>query len=220
MPIAPDKVLLRNISLNATVGLDAWSRPRLQPILLSVTASLAKPFTSAAQNDKVDSSTLNYGTLSKSIFAFANEQAATPFEPADYLNAIAQIVLAQVKDPATLHKVEVELFLPKGTKYGEGIGYSEVYDPKKSLDIPRSCEVWLKNVKIPCIIGVNDIERETAQVVVVNLRITEVGPKAKRLTTKSDDALEATTEKVLHSGAKNCITLTLSRSLEAQAQRH
>ena len=66
-------ISLRNLSLQAILGSDAWSRPsRAQPLLVSIRLTL--PFSLPAQNpswgskfDDTLNTTLNYSTIAKNV---------------------------------------------------------------------------------------------------------------------------------------------------------
>lgn len=68
----PAKVSVRNLQAIIRVGKDAWGREgKVQPVLISATVSLRKPFGDASVQDKVNASTIHYGTLSKAILEAA-----------------------------------------------------------------------------------------------------------------------------------------------------
>ena len=62
------KISVRNLQAIIRIGRDAWGREgKLQPVLISATVSLRKPFEYASVQDTVNSSTVHYGVLSKAI---------------------------------------------------------------------------------------------------------------------------------------------------------
>ena len=70
----PAKISVRNLQAIIRVGNDAWGREgKVQPVLISATVSLRKPFGTASIEDKVDSNTIHYGTLSKAILEAAKD---------------------------------------------------------------------------------------------------------------------------------------------------
>ncbi|KAI1334745.1 serine/threonine-protein kinase psk1 [Xylariaceae sp. FL0016] len=61
-------VRVRNLQSAIPVGRDAWGRPnKLQPVLLSSEVSFAHPFDTASTKDQVNSETVHYGNLSKTL---------------------------------------------------------------------------------------------------------------------------------------------------------
>jgi dihydroneopterin aldolase len=68
------KISVRNLQTTIHIGRDAWGREgKLQPALISVTVSLRKPFEYASVQDTVNSSTVHYGILSKTILEAVQE---------------------------------------------------------------------------------------------------------------------------------------------------
>ncbi|KAI0008923.1 serine/threonine-protein kinase psk1 [Xylariaceae sp. FL0662B] len=61
-------VRLRNLQGAIPAGRDAWGRSnRLQPVLLSSEISFAHPFATSSADDKLNSETVHYGNLSKTL---------------------------------------------------------------------------------------------------------------------------------------------------------
>jgi dihydroneopterin aldolase len=70
----PARISVRNLQTTIRVGTDAWGREgKVQPVLISATVSLRKPFDNASVRDTVNASTIHYGTLSKAILEAAQE---------------------------------------------------------------------------------------------------------------------------------------------------
>jgi len=62
------KISVRNLQAIIQVGRDAWGREgKIQPVLISATVSLRKPFEYASVHDTVSRSTVHYGILSKAV---------------------------------------------------------------------------------------------------------------------------------------------------------
>lgn len=67
-------ICVLNLSLTLPLATDAWGRPsQQQPVLISCTVSLRAPFSSSSSTDAVNSSTVHYGILSKSILLACDE---------------------------------------------------------------------------------------------------------------------------------------------------
>ncbi|KAF2010584.1 hypothetical protein BU24DRAFT_427697 [Aaosphaeria arxii CBS 175.79] len=160
-----DKICVQNLQVTAKAGKDVWGREKLQPALISVALSLARPFDSAAQADSLDTSTVHYGILSKDIRS-AIEGNARHLSTQDF----AAQIWGQVQETAgktNLAGTEVDVFYPKATLFGDGAGL--VYS---TLNGEWTSKVaYLRNIRIPCLIGVNPNERERKQPVVVNLQV-------------------------------------------------
>lgn len=68
------KISVRNLQATIKIGRDAWGREgKVQPVLISATVSLRKPFEYASVHDTVSSSTVHYGILSKAILEAVQE---------------------------------------------------------------------------------------------------------------------------------------------------
>lgn len=172
-----DKITVRNLQATVNAGVDVWGRVKSQRALISVTLSLAKPFESAAETDVVDNSTVHYGKLSKDIQACiqdfaANSDAENRKTTSDLMLAIhEQIRQKTVPDNKLLGAVEVDIFYPKGSMLGDGAGYTLGHSLASS-DVYT--QLYLRNVRVPCLIGVNSNERLQKQPVVINLWIEPV----------------------------------------------
>ena len=166
-----DKIVVRNLQATANAGIDAWGRKREQPILVTVTVSLGQSFSSAAAADSLDNSTIHYGILSKKI-----RSAINSIPPQDHLqtDALAMLIddeVRQVAGKTPLASTEVDIFYPKASRYGDGAGfrYSISY-----LHAPFSMVLYLQNLRVDCIIGINSNEKIQKQPVVVNLWVDAV----------------------------------------------
>ncbi len=169
-----DKIVVRNIQVTVNAGTDVWGRRKTQPALITVTLTLRRQFTSAASTDAVDNSTVHYGTLTKAIRERIQDEAmawmSTP--------ALAAVILLCVRHAAgstELFAVETDIFYLKGSMFGEGAGYITSSIAEAGL---WSYVLYLRNVRVPCIIGVNPNERQQKQVVIVNIWIDGV-PKGR-----------------------------------------
>lgn len=89
-------IRLRKLSCQALLGDDPWRRARdrqniFQPVFLSATLSLRKPFQSAADADVINDSTVNYSTLTKAIqkvVASRQPESETDWSVNDFLDSI------------------------------------------------------------------------------------------------------------------------------------
>lgn len=186
----PDQIKVQNLQIVTNAGVDAWGRPRTQPVLLTVTLHLDKPFDSAAQADSLDSSTIHYGQLSKHIISTVGGSSAR-LETRD----LAQLVLESVMGIAGrtgLRGIEIDIQYPKGSLMGDAAGYIyAAYTPphRPAEESALSRVLYLRNVRIPCIIGVNSNERKQKQPAVVNLWIDCVSPQRSDDYTKLESVL-------------------------------
>ncbi|KAF2280641.1 uncharacterized protein EI97DRAFT_428738 [Westerdykella ornata] len=169
---AADTIAVQNLQVTVEAGNDAWGRRRNQPCLVTVKMHLANPFLAAAQADSLDASTVHYGILSKNI------RSTIETSKGSYVNteALLRDIRAAVErttGATRLRALELGIFYPKGSLLGDGAG--AVLCQSKDARGHRVClGMYLKNVRIPCIIGVNANERQQKQPVVVNLWIDPI----------------------------------------------
>jgi dihydroneopterin aldolase len=161
-----DRITVQNLQVTANAGTDVWGRKKAQPALITVTVTLAQQFASASSTDTVDNSTIHYGTLSKAVKAHLQELSSTWISTAHVLYSIHNTV-ANVADRTPFFAIETSICLPKASMFGDAIVYSESRTSKDEFGM--SSVLHLRNIRIPCVIGVNSNERLQKQPVVVNL---------------------------------------------------
>jgi len=171
-----DRITVRNLQASVDAGVDVWNRPKKQRALITVTLSLAKSFSSAAQADALDNSTVHYGKLSKALQAHIGTMTEhdSSWTLAAKLGRVAQGLAADTP----LASIEVDIFYPKGSMFGDGAGCSIGYmlSTNSSGQFVGYQQLYLRNVRIPCLIGVNANERQQKQPVVVNIWIDRLSP--------------------------------------------
>jgi len=167
-----DKIALERLEVVVHAGHDVWGRPKQQRAHVSVTLTLGSPFTSASSTDSVDASTVHYGTLSKAIQAAL--QAAIPdggtaehLSTAGLCSRILQCVRS-VAGPRSLYATEMDVCYLKGSMFGDGAGYTTATLGSNDGQL-QSKVLYLRNVRIPCILGVNPNERLQKQPVVLSI---------------------------------------------------
>ncbi|CAM0137239.1 trifunctional dihydropteroate synthetase [Umbelopsis sp. WA50703] len=182
--IKTDKILIKNLVVRNTVGVDSWERCKTQPVVINV--CLYTDITPAGDSDHVTKS-IHYGHVTKAVTKVAEETTFRCFE--DLAHAIVKVGI--IKFGAVKANVKVEQ--PRALLHAASAGV-EVTRTKKDLDglaekekggsANDSCEttgevsgfgyedvVFVKDLKLSTIIGVNPWEREEKQVVIINLKI-------------------------------------------------
>lgn len=165
-----DHITVRNLQATVSAGVDVWNRNKSQQALITTTIYLRKPFDSAARGDTLDNSTVHYGKLSKTIKAGIENKAGTKIGHF-YTHELALAIISFVDDMTSIEVMaatEVDVFYPKGSMLGDGAGY--VHSVMQDGE-PFSRVLYLRNVRVPCIIGVNSNERLQKQPVVINIWI-------------------------------------------------
>ncbi|OAL04611.1 hypothetical protein IQ06DRAFT_267942 [Phaeosphaeriaceae sp. SRC1lsM3a] len=164
-----DKIMVQNLEVTANAGKDVWGRPKMQRALLSVTVTLKQHFESASKTDTVDASTIHYGTLSKAVQADVQGRLSG-WVSTEALSANIVHSVNKVAGSTPLYAVETDICYLKGSMFGDGAGYRT---SRFMADSSAACSnvLYLRDVRIPCLIGVNANERLQKQPVVVNIWI-------------------------------------------------
>lgn len=171
---------------------DAWGRPRRpQPVSISVEVDLSRPFSASSSGDVVDTDTVHYGLLSKEIQRILRgiEGRDADLSLADVLGEVWRGLTGWellgrggsgepegfLKASSTRH-LKVTIHLPKASLLGTGvslIGSAPMPTDAAGPAVPKSRAVTLKfhHLRVPTLIGVNDNERQAAQMVVANVEV-------------------------------------------------
>ena len=196
----PAKISVRNLQAIIRIGKDAWGREgKVQPVLISATVSLRKPFATASVQDAVTKSTVHYGTLSKAILEatqdFPNQggQSETHGKMAsvkdlmrcieDRLAPKKQLVGREGKSEGLLDRdlvssLELEITLPKallssttGVSRISTILFDELGERRGYEQEYWGMSLVLRNLQLSTLIGVNSNERLAKQIVIVNIEL-------------------------------------------------
>jgi len=166
-----DTIYLRNLHLRAAIGPDRWHRSgKEQPVILSL--RLTHDVVDAAAKDDVDK-TLNYGVLCREVTNHVSKSEGK-WALHECAYEVGKMAVAWAKKETAaggLKDVQVEILLPKGALRVEGGLGIEV--SMRGYQVTAQTLV-VKELKVPCIIGVNAHERVEKQIVVVNLRMTGI----------------------------------------------
>lgn len=164
-----DRIIVRNLEVVVNAGKDVWGRQKKQRAFISVTLTLGEQFTSASATDSVDQSTVHYGTLSKAIQA--QLQADSAWLSTVALSASISQGVRKVAGSTKIYAIETDVCYLKGSMFGDGAGHINSTIEDSGM---RSSVLYLRNLRIPCVIGVNSNERLQKQPVVVNLWLEKV----------------------------------------------
>lgn len=156
-----DKVIIQELSLSLSVGLDHWSRSQPSPHSITLVLSLPPSSSSSSAHATDDlASSINYSTSSKAAVALATSRAWPSLETC--AGALASLALelgaahvrVELSALKTLTARSVQLVLERGRGDGQGT-------PNQSVRV--------LGVDVRCIIGLNPQERLERQGVVVDL---------------------------------------------------
>lgn len=156
--IRGDFILVKNLVVNARAGVDAWQRTLAQPLHVSLRIGVGNRFQQLALTDDLRR-TLNYDALCTRVSKNLETESFKSAETA------ARAVLHDVKKLLLPNEfVEVSVNLPKSVLQSQG---------KRVLISSREDIVTesLKNLQIPVIIGVNELERVYYQQLQLNFDV-------------------------------------------------
>ncbi|KAG9194096.1 hypothetical protein G6011_04131 [Alternaria panax] len=165
-----DKIMVQNLEVVVNAGRDVWGREKKQRALISVTLTLGKQFTTASSTDSVDDSTVHYGTLSKAVQARFKDETMAWLSTAALSTAVSECV-RHVAGSTDIYAIETNVCYLKGSMFGEGAGHITSCIEKSGT---KSNILYLRNVRIPCLIGVNSNERLQKQPIVLNVWVDNV----------------------------------------------
>jgi FolB domain-containing protein len=154
-----DSILLRDISINATVGPDRWGKVRAQPVLISVRLSLS--LVEAATNDDLDK-TINYGLLTKDILKVSGKEFRSVFELARAVLALIRETVSDGRLVSAFVNVEALNQFLTAHSFVSTITYDAAKDSSTET-------ITIKDLQLYTIIGVNPPERIHKQSVVTNV---------------------------------------------------
>lgn len=177
-PDSPDVVSIRALTLTTRIGNDIWYRNRPQPVIISL--GLYTNISKSGAADDVGAS-IHYGNLTKAASTHITDSACDHL--VEFVNSLAGCCF--LKGGAE-EKIKIVAELPEALTMAEGVGI-EAYRQRYPQDSGRGGEVdqipgfgdgiFIRNLRVACIIGVNEPERKEKQVVVVNLRLWDIDAK-------------------------------------------
>ncbi|ORY04559.1 hypothetical protein BCR34DRAFT_572598 [Clohesyomyces aquaticus] len=163
-----DSITVRNLEATVNAGVDAWGRKKEQRAHITAKITLDCTITSAAQCDGLDSSTVHYGKLSKDVRERVQQKGHEWVTTFALAKAIQESCVRTAGNTPTA-KLEVDVFYPKGSLLGDGAGL--IYGTSHPRDGSSSRVLYLRNVRVPCLIGINSNERLAKQSLIVNVWI-------------------------------------------------
>ncbi|EEB05789.1 dihydropteroatesynthase/2-amino-4-hydroxy-6-hydroxymethyldihydropteridinediphosphokinase/dihydroneopterinaldolase [Schizosaccharomyces japonicus yFS275] len=162
-----DRIIIKNLRVTTTVGLDQWRREQPQPVVMHV--SMRNNVRIAGTEDDLNS-TIHYGIASKIL------KAAVEARTFGSLRELADFV-----GDTCSHKeidarfVEMELTKPKSVLRSDaGVSYKAIRTSKSTGSLSSEQEhhpdrVVLRELQVPAIIGVHPFERAEKQRVVMHV---------------------------------------------------
>jgi dihydroneopterin aldolase len=169
VPDHSDAIHIKNLQLPfGILAPDVWGQVKQQPALLTIHLPLLRGFHSASDADRLDSSTIHYGTLAKEIRA-SSRADQTLAEVSQNVGA----VIAKLAASGALARSRVLIALPKASMAGESVEITQVTEfGDKGDRIGVETEFAVQDVKVMTLVGVNGYEREAKQPLVVSVRLS------------------------------------------------
>ncbi|KAI5837403.1 Dihydropteroate synthase-like protein [Morchella snyderi] len=175
-----DLIFVRSLNLKATTGVDFWKRPRPQPILLSIW--LKSSVALAGSTDHLPYS-INYGTVAKSVSALVEDNTFHSLE--HLVEKVARLALSPVLNGEWV-KVVVEKPRALLRADAAGISITRKKEADGSVVVEGEDKVFVKNLRLVTIIGVNSYERLEKQNVTINLTMHKPNESKKSANIKSE----------------------------------
>ncbi|KAI8064715.1 Dihydropteroate synthase-like protein [Gongronella butleri] len=169
-----DTILIKNLTVRNVTGVDSWQRLKSQPVVISVW--LYTDITAAGDTDHVTNS-IHYGHVTKGITKLAETNTFASLEALAHavvrlccVHFGAQRTKVSVEQPkALLHAAASGVQLARAREDFEDDAIVETSGTVSQLGVEDM--VFVKDLRLHTIIGVNPWEREEKQIVVVNLTI-------------------------------------------------
>ncbi|KAK6517158.1 trifunctional dihydropteroate synthetase [Arthrobotrys conoides] len=164
-----DFIAVNELALPAVVGLDGWHKPKLQPLLVSLRIKTSVGL--AGSTDHLIHS-INYGTVCKKALEIVQKSQFVSLEH------LAETLAAKVLgDELRGQWVYVKVEQPKTLLRADSAAL-EIVRRKDGVQETQD-KVYIKNLRIATIIGINDCERLERQQVIVNLTLYKPDVKAE-----------------------------------------
>ncbi|KAI7870130.1 Dihydropteroate synthase-like protein [Spinellus fusiger] len=181
-----DTIFIKNLVLKSITGVDSWQRLKSQPVVISVWFSTDA---TAAGNSDIVSNTIHYGHVTKAVTKLTE---TTSFESISALgHAILRLccvhfgavkTTVRIEQPrALLHAAASGVLLSRAKVDFEG---SEEQTLGNVSGLGREDQLFVTDLRLSTIVGVNPWEREDKQVVVINL-VIYTSPLAVETTEKN-----------------------------------
>ncbi|KAF9932864.1 trifunctional dihydropteroate synthetase [Linnemannia zychae] len=169
-----DKICIKDLTVRNIIGVDAWERSKRQPIIINLVV-----YTSVSQAGDTDHLpySIHYGVLCKTVEAHSEKSEFRSVEA--LADSIARVVISKCHAP----KITVRVDKPRALLHAASAGVeitrsrSDYSEDELAGTIPCPVRfnqddiIFVKDLKLSCIIGVNPWEREEEQIIILNLKI-------------------------------------------------
>ncbi|QDS74612.1 hypothetical protein FKW77_008790 [Venturia effusa] len=138
-----DVVFIRNVCIEAVVGLDGWGRPKPQPAMISVKIPYPRKMIEDANISDNISDCLDYRKIYKALRSLDNQTFEGIFELAE--KALSQLAASGNGNT----EMEVTVLLPNGLVQSQGIS-AHLHISETGAVETKYCEI--QKLVVPCIL--------------------------------------------------------------------
>ncbi|KAG9307286.1 hypothetical protein G9A89_017114 [Geosiphon pyriformis] len=169
-----DKVIIKDLVVRSILGVDSWEIIKRQPVVINVT--IHTNISQAGETDHLPHS-IHYGVVCKKVTKFAEESNYKSVEA--LADGIARVCIVDCHAPKVSVRVDKPRALLHASSAGVGITrikedystFGSHTDVRTSSLLSHQDFIFVKDLNLKTIIGVNPWEREEKQTVIVNLTI-------------------------------------------------
>ena len=169
-----DLIHVKDLQLpHGLVAPDVWGKPKEQPATISLTVSLqGDGFSTAADKDQLDQSTIHYGELSKRLRGL-NHAGQEVESFAAEAHTCVHAMASKGDGKFIVRLAALHVTLPKASMYGDGAVWTRVVEYDHGGKVTRRVgEYGLDEVKIMTLVGVNAYERQAEQPLLIGIHVT------------------------------------------------
>ncbi|EXX62131.1 uncharacterized protein OCT59_012584 [Rhizophagus irregularis] len=165
-----DKIIIKDLEVHNIIGVDSWERVKKQPVIINLI--IYTDISKAGDTDHLPYS-IDYSSITKSITKFSEESSFKSIEA--LADAIAKLCITEFH----ISKVNIRLEKPKALLHAKCAGV-EITRTKEDYDELSKSQsggneyddrIFVQDLRLNAIIGINPWEREEKQSVIVNLTI-------------------------------------------------
>ncbi|RGB34019.1 Dihydropteroate synthase-like protein [Rhizophagus diaphanus] len=165
-----DKIIIKDLEVHNIIGVDSWERVKKQPVIINLI--IYTDISKAGDTDHLPYS-IDYSSITKSVTKFSEESSFKSIEA--LADAIAKLCITEFH----ISKVNVRLEKPKALLHAKCAGV-EITRTKEDYDELSKSQsggneyddrIFVQDLRLNAIIGINPWEREEKQSVIVNLTI-------------------------------------------------
>lgn len=179
---------LQNYQLTVRGPQDCWGRINQPlPALVSVQVAKSTPFADSAAGDSVRPDTVHYGKLSKYLQSLFDGLETVPEgrRLADLAGVLCERLAGlQVREGVVVKELQpflerssfkylkVTVHLPKSSLLGNGVSLTAAVSMNDNgVPQARSLTLRIHDLRVPVLIGVNEHEKKTKQIMLVNVEV-------------------------------------------------